>query len=132
MIKGVIIPKVITPGPRTTQMTPALEDAAAALEALAAGETPDRTAALLVAAQHLDTLCTRGLADCELLDAAAGLKAIATGGVLTSTTRDDNVHARLPPMCAVWSAKRMSEVIIYRPPQALTTYLEHATPAMIA
>ena len=26
----------------------------------------------------------------------------------------------------------MSEVIIYRPPQALTTYLEHATPAMIA
>jgi hypothetical protein len=47
MIKGVIIPKslpeVITPGPRTTQMTPALEDAAAALEALAAGETPDRT-----------------------------------------------------------------------------------------
>ena len=35
-------------------------------------------------------------------------------------------------MCAVWSAKRMSEVIIYRPPQALTTYLEHATPAMIA
>ena len=82
MIKGVIIPKVITPGPRTTQMTPALEDAAAALEALAAGETPDRTAALLVAAQHLDTLCTRGLADRELLDAAAGLKAIATGGVL--------------------------------------------------
>jgi hypothetical protein len=86
MIKGVIIPKsppeVISPAPWTTQITPPLEDAAAALEALAAGETPDRTGALLVAAQHLDALCTRGLADRELLDAATGLKAIATGGVL--------------------------------------------------
>jgi hypothetical protein len=57
-------------------MTPPLEDAAAALEALAAGETPDWTAALLVAAQHLDTLCTRGPADRELLDAATDTRAL--------------------------------------------------------
>jgi hemolysin D len=44
-------------------LTAALKDAAAALEALAADETSDRTAALLMVAQHLDTLCTRASAD---------------------------------------------------------------------
>jgi hypothetical protein len=63
-------------------MTDALEDAAAALEAVAAGRTSERTTALLVAAQRLDNLCTRGVADREQLDAAAGLKTIATGGTL--------------------------------------------------
>jgi hypothetical protein len=63
-------------------MTDALLDAAEALEALAAGHMPDRTTALLVAAQRLDSLCTCGAADRELLDAAAGLKMIATGGTL--------------------------------------------------
>jgi hypothetical protein len=65
-----------------TLSTTPLKDAAAALEALAAGQTPDRTAALLVAAQYLDTLSTRAAPDRELLDAAAGLKTIATGGNL--------------------------------------------------
>jgi hypothetical protein len=63
-------------------MTDALEEAADALEALAAGRTSDRTIALLVAAQRLDSLCTCGAADRELIDAAAGLKTIATGGAL--------------------------------------------------
>ena len=62
-------------------MTQALQEAAAALEALAAGRAPDpRT--VLVAAQSLDALCAQGPADRELLDAAAGLKTIATGGTL--------------------------------------------------
>jgi hypothetical protein len=63
-------------------MTDALQDAAAALEALAACRTPDRTIALLVAAQRLHSLCTCGPADRELLDAAAGLRTLATGGAL--------------------------------------------------
>ena len=62
-------------------MTEALQQAAAALEAVAAGRTPDRTT-LLIATLSLDALCARGLADRELLDAAAGLKTIATGGTL--------------------------------------------------
>jgi hypothetical protein len=63
-------------------MTDALLDAAEALEALAAGHLPERTTALLVAAQRLDSLCTCGTADRELLDAAAGLKTLAMGGAL--------------------------------------------------
>jgi hypothetical protein len=72
---------------RGNPMTDALLDAAEALEALADGGTPDRTTALLVAAQTLDGLCTRGPADRELLDAAAGLKTIATGGTASVNIR---------------------------------------------
>jgi hypothetical protein len=57
-----------------------LEDAARVLDSLAAGEIPDRTAAI-VGALALDALPWT-LPGRDLLDAAAGLAIIATGGVL--------------------------------------------------
>jgi len=58
-----------------------LIDAAHTLDALAAGDTPD-LARVLSGALALDTLVRNGLADRDLLDAAAGLQAVATGGAL--------------------------------------------------
>lgn len=58
-----------------------LSDAALVLDALAVGEVPDR-ARVLSGALALDTLIHKGLADRELLDAAAGLEAVATCGAL--------------------------------------------------
>lgn len=58
-----------------------LVDAALVLDALAAGDTPDQ-ARLLSGALALDALVRKGLADRDLLDAAAGLETIATGGIL--------------------------------------------------
>jgi hypothetical protein len=58
-----------------------LFDAAHCLDALAAGETPDRVS-LVVGALALDTVAAWGGGDRDLLDAAAGLNIIATGGSL--------------------------------------------------
>ena len=55
-----------------------LNDAAAVLDAQAAGVPPDRLQ-VLAGALALSTLCMRGTADRDLLDAAAGLDALATG-----------------------------------------------------
>ena len=60
---------------------PGLDDAAAVLDAQAAGVTPDRLQ-VLAGALALSTLCLRGTADRDLLDAAAGLDALATGRTL--------------------------------------------------
>ena len=59
----------------------ALLDAAVALDDLAAGRAPDR-ARLLAGVLALDTLRRAGGADRDMLDAAAALEAIATGGAL--------------------------------------------------
>ena len=59
-----------------------LVDAASVLDDLAAGRTPDR-ATVIAGALALDTLVQRGSADRELLDAAAGLQMLATGGDLS-------------------------------------------------
>jgi hypothetical protein len=56
-----------------------LLDAALVLDDLAAGRVPDR-ARLLSGASALDTLRSSGIAIRDMLDAAAGLKAIARGG----------------------------------------------------
>jgi hypothetical protein len=61
--------------------TTGLEDAALVLDALAAGEVPDR-ALLVCGALALDTLVRWTLPGRDLLDAAAGLNTIATGGNL--------------------------------------------------
>ena len=58
-----------------------LRDAAAVLDALALGRIPDRTA-LLSAALDLDTYCHGIDASRDLLDAAAALETLATGGTL--------------------------------------------------
>jgi hypothetical protein len=58
-----------------------LEDAAAALDALADGRKPDR-ALVICGALALDTLVRWTLPGRDLLDAAAGLNIIATGGNL--------------------------------------------------
>ena len=58
-----------------------LLDAALALDDLAAGRTPDR-ATLLAGALALDTLTRSGHVDRDILDAAAGLATVATGGEL--------------------------------------------------
>jgi hypothetical protein len=55
-----------------------LADAVYALEEQAAGRVPDR-ARLLAGALALDTLAQRGIADRDILDAAAGLSSQATG-----------------------------------------------------
>lgn len=57
---------------------PGLNDAATVLDAQAAGVTPDRQQ-ILAGALALSTLCLRGTADRDPLDAAAGLDALATG-----------------------------------------------------
>jgi hypothetical protein len=59
----------------------ALHKAAIALDALAAGETPDR-ATLLAGALALESL-SRSHPERDVLDAAAGLHALATGGRLS-------------------------------------------------
>ena len=58
-----------------------LFDAARALDSLAAGETPDRTD-VTCGALALDTLARWTLPGRDLLDAAAGLNILATGGNL--------------------------------------------------
>jgi hypothetical protein len=58
-----------------------VQNAAEVLDALASGRPLDK-AVLLSAALALDTLTLEGVADWDLLDAAAALKIIATGGVL--------------------------------------------------
>ena len=58
-----------------------LSDAALALDALAAGTQPDR-ARLIAGALALDTLIKTTSASRDLLDAAAGLQILATGGTL--------------------------------------------------
>lgn len=58
-----------------------LRGAAAVLDALALGRIPDRTA-LLSAALDLDTYCHGIDASRDLLDAAAALETLATGGTL--------------------------------------------------
>ena len=56
-----------------------LQDAAAVLDALAAGHNPDRTA-MLSAALDLNTYCQEIDASRDLLDAAAGLETLVNGG----------------------------------------------------
>jgi hypothetical protein len=58
-----------------------LHDAAYALDELAAGRMPER-ARLIAGALALDSLRLQGEADRELLDAAAGVEMLATGGTL--------------------------------------------------
>ena len=58
--------------------TDPLHDAVAVLEAQAAGTVPERLQ-VLSGALALSTLCMRGAPDRDLLDAAAGLDALATG-----------------------------------------------------
>lgn len=72
------------PSPEETDNMPivdGLEDAALALDALGAGQVPDRTR-VIVGALALDTLVQWTLPGRDLLDAAAGLNIIATGGNL--------------------------------------------------
>ena len=58
-----------------------LQDAVAVLDALALGRIPGRTA-LLSAALDLNTYCHGIDASRDLLDAAAALETLATGGTL--------------------------------------------------
>jgi hypothetical protein len=58
-----------------------LQEAAAVLDTLAAGRVPDR-AAVLAAALALSTHCSRTDPSRDMLDAAAGLETLATGGTL--------------------------------------------------
>ena len=71
-----------------------LFDAASALDELAAGRTPDR-ASVIAGALALDTLVQGGGADRELLDAAAGLEMLATGGDLSLDATGRERAARL-------------------------------------
>ena len=66
--------------PLNTPIT-GLSDAAAVLDELAAGLQPDR-ARLIAAALALDTLIKTTTPSRDLLDAAAGLQILATGGTL--------------------------------------------------
>jgi hypothetical protein len=72
----------------------ALLDAAVALDDLAAGRAPDR-ARLLAGVLALDTLRRAGGADRDMLDAAAALEAIATGGALDLNETDRARAGRL-------------------------------------
>jgi hypothetical protein len=58
-----------------------LEDAVFCLDSLARGEVPDH-GRLVIGALALDTFCTWSGTDRDLLDAAAGLRVLATGGEL--------------------------------------------------
>ena len=79
-------------------------DAVDALDALAAGDAPDRLQ-VLSGALALNTLCMRGTSDRELIDAAAGLDALATGrkldldevGRARAATLAARVRRELPP-----------------------------------
>lgn len=73
-----------------------LLDAACVLEDQAAGRRPDR-ARLLSGALALDALQWSGEADRDILDAAAGLKRLATGGALEL---DDAGRARAAALAA--------------------------------
>ena len=74
-----------------------LVDAVYALEEQAAGRTPDR-ARLLAGALALDTLVLRGERDRNVLDAAAGLKALTTG---ESLELDEHGRARAALLATV-------------------------------
>ncbi|CAG9264251.1 conserved hypothetical protein [Burkholderia diffusa] len=67
-----------------------LLDAATVLDDLAKGRTPD-PAKLVSGALALETLNLNGQSDRDLLDAEAGLKALATGG---SLDRDETGRSR--------------------------------------
>jgi hypothetical protein len=82
------------------------QDAADVLEAIAAGHTPNR-AALLAGALKLDALTMEGSGDRDLLDAAAALKLLATGGTLEL---DDAGRAR-----AAWIAAHLRQLEGDRP-----------------
>lgn len=56
-------------------------DAADVLDDLAAGRTPDR-AKLIAGALALHTIVQQGRASRDILDAAAGIETVATGGIL--------------------------------------------------
>jgi hypothetical protein len=58
-----------------------LREAAAVLDALAGGHVPER-ASVLAGALALESLCTWGAPDRDLLDAAAGLNILVRGGAL--------------------------------------------------
>lgn len=73
-----------------------LLDAASVLEAQAEGRTPDR-AQLLAGALALDTLCREEVVDRDVLDAAAGLQMLATGG---APDLDENGRARAAHLAA--------------------------------
>ncbi|MGP0092317.1 MAG: hypothetical protein ACLPKB_20505 [Xanthobacteraceae bacterium] len=73
-----------------------LLDAVSVLDDLAAGRAPDR-ARLLAGALALDTLRRSGSPDRAILDAAAGLEAIATGG---SLDLDETGRARASALAA--------------------------------
>jgi hypothetical protein len=73
-----------------------LKAAVAALEALAEGQVPDQ-AAVLAGALALESLCAAGGATRETLDAAAGLKVLASGGTLEL---DDAGQARAGSLAA--------------------------------
>ena len=62
-------------------LPPDLQEAAAILDVLAAGRIPEQTA-VLKAALALNIYCHRTNADRDMLDAAAGLDLLATGGTL--------------------------------------------------
>ena len=82
------------------------EDAAATLDALAAGAAPDRTRAI-VGALALDAL-TWATSSRDILDAAAGLAIIATGGTLDLD--DAGAFARaISPMPSVSNARRRNK-----------------------
>jgi hypothetical protein len=82
------------------ELTPMTEngllDAVSVLDDLAAGRAPDR-ARLLAGAMALNTLQRAGGADRAILDAAAGLEAIATGG---SLDLDETGRARASALAA--------------------------------
>lgn len=59
----------------------AIVDAVYALAEIAAGRTPERSR-LVAGALALDTIRLRGGASQDVLDAAAGLELLATGGTL--------------------------------------------------
>jgi hypothetical protein len=75
-------------------------DAAYALAEIAAGRTPERSR-LLAGALVLDTLRLRGGASQDVLDAAAGLELVATGGVLDLDERGRTRAAHLADAVAM-------------------------------
>ena len=74
-------------------------DAVYALNEIAAGRTPEQSR-LVAGALALDTIRLRGGASQDVLDAAAGLELLATGGTL-----DLDAQGRI-------RAKRMADVVV--------------------
>ena len=76
--------------------TTGLVDAASVLDDIATGRTPDRVR-LLAGALALDTLRRAGGADRNMLDAAATLEEVATGGAVDP---DETGRARAGALAA--------------------------------